>query len=93
MAGTRGGVLRTLPSGRDLALILGVGVAGTAFGSLLYIYAVTTAGAARTVILNSTSPLMALPLSMLLLGERPTQRIGLGTALCLAGTLIVVVGS
>ena len=42
------------------------------------------------MILNSTSPLMVVPLSMLFLGERPTPRVGLGTVFCLAGTMIVV---
>ena len=76
--------------GRDLPLVIALGVVGTAVGSLLYIYAVAEAGAARAVILNSTSPLMVVPLSMFFLGERPTRLVGLGTACCLVGTLIVV---
>ncbi|MFA7248474.1 MAG: DMT family transporter [Dehalococcoidia bacterium] len=89
---TRGTVLRRLPSPRDFPLLLAIGIGGTAVGSLLYIYAVATAGAARAVILNSTSPLMVVPLSMIFLGERPTMRVGVGTLFCLAGTLIVVRG-
>lgn len=87
---TRGEVLRRLPTARDLPLVIALGVVGTSIGSLLYIYAVAETGAARAVILNSTSPLMVVPLSMYFLGERPTRLIGLGTAFCLAGTLIVV---
>ena len=89
-AATRGAILRRLPSPRDWPLVIAIGIGGTAVGSLLYIYAVADAGAARAVILNSTSPLMVVPLSMLFLGERPTARVGLGTICCLAGTLIVV---
>lgn len=87
---TRGEVLRRLPTARDLPLVIALGVVGTAVGSLLYIYAVAEAGAARAVILNSTSPLMVVPLSMFFLGERPTRLVALGTAFCLVGTLIVV---
>ena len=75
-----------------MPLILAIGIFGTALGGLAYVYAVAEAGAARAVILNATSPLMVVPLSMFFLGERPTARVGWGTAVCLAGTLIVVAG-
>lgn len=87
---SRGAVVRRLPSKADLPLMLAMGLGGTAIGSVLYIYGVTEAGAARAVILNSTSPLMVVPLSMYLLGERPTRLIGIGTALCVLGTLVLV---
>ncbi len=87
---TRGAILRQLPRGSDLALILTVGVLGTGMGSVLYIFSVAEAGAARAVVLNSISPLIALPLSMLVLREQPTGRIGIGTLICVAGTLIVL---
>ena len=45
---------------------------------------------ARTAVLSATSPLMALPLSIIFLGEKLTRRIGLGTALCVVGILLVV---
>ncbi|RLT38116.1 MAG: EamA family transporter [Chloroflexi bacterium] len=89
-AATRGAVFGRLPRGRDLALICAVGVVGTGMGSVLYIFSVAEAGAARAVILNSISPLLALPLSMFVLRERPTGRIGIGTLLCVAGTLAVL---
>lgn len=89
-AATRGAVFGRLPRGRDLALICAVGVVGTGMGSVLYIFSVAEAGAARAVILNSISPLLALPLSMSALRERPTGRIGIGTLLCVAGTLAVL---
>ena len=90
MIGPRGEVLRRLPSRADMPLVAAVGILGTAFGGLCYIYAVTEAGAARTVILNSTSPLMVVPLAMVFLGERPTMRIAVGIVFSLVGTLIVV---
>jgi len=90
MVSSRGEVLRHLPSRADLPLVLGLGVLGTAVGSLLYIFAITEAGVARSTILNSTSPLMVVPLAMYFLGERPTALTAIGTAVCLAGTLLVV---
>lgn len=75
---------------KQIAGIAAAGLAGTAFGSLLYVYAVMEAGAARTAILSATSPLMALPLSILFLKERFTRRIGAGTLLCVAGIALVV---
>ena len=75
------------------ATILGIaaaGLIGTAFGSLMYVYAVGEAGAARTAVLSATAPLMGLPLSMLFLRERFTRRIALGTLFCVAGILAVV---
>ncbi|TAJ16465.1 MAG: DMT family transporter [Dehalococcoidia bacterium] len=88
--GTRGTILRRLPRGRDLALIGALGILGTGMGSVLYIFAVAEAGVARATVLNSTSPLLALPLSMLILRERPTGRIGIGTVFCVAGTATVL---
>ena len=70
--------------------IVAAGVVGTAFGSLMYVYAVVTAGAAKTAVLSATSPLLAMPLSIIFLKERFTRRIGIGTVLCVAGIVLVV---
>lgn len=75
---------------RHLAAIAASGLAGTAFGSLMYVYAVIEAGAARTAVLSATAPLMALPLSIIFLEEQLNRRIALGTALCVAGIVLVV---
>ncbi len=72
--------------------ILAAGMIGTGFGSLLYVYSVLEAGAAQAAVLSATSPLMALPLSILFLGERLTRRIGTGTLVCVAGIIVVVTG-
>jgi drug/metabolite transporter (DMT)-like permease len=90
IASTRGRALKRLPRGRDLALILSVGVLGTAVGSWLYTFAVGEAGAARTVLLNSTSPIMTLPLSIFVLREPATLRTAVGTVLCLTGTALLL---
>lgn len=76
----------------QIAAIAAAGLIGTAFGSLLYVYSVTELGAARAAVFSSTSPLMALPLSIIFLKERMTRRIGVGTVLCVAGVVLLVVG-
>ncbi len=70
--------------------IAAAGLIGTGFGSLMYVYAVESAGAARTAVLSATAPLMGLPLSIIFLGERFTGRVAAGTTLCVAGILFVV---
>lgn len=75
---------------RNIGAIVLTGIVGTAFGSLMYVYAVGEAGAARTTILSSVSPLMALPLSVFFLGERLTPRVVAGTLACVLGILFVV---
>jgi len=75
---------------RHIGAIAIAGLAGTAFGSLLYVYAVGAAGAARTAILNATAPVMGMPLSVLFLGEKLTWRVAIGTAVCVAGVVLVV---
>lgn len=70
--------------------IIGIaGLVGTGIGTLFFIMAVQMAGAGRTAVLTSTSPLMALPFSMLWLQERPTRWALAGTALTVAGIALV----
>ncbi len=67
-----------------------LGLVGTLFGSLLYVYAIGEAGAARTTILNASSPMLALPLSVLFLKEKVSRRTIGGTALSVAGIVLVI---
>ena len=87
----RPALVRPFKNRGHITAIIVAGVIGTGFGSLMYVYAVVHAGAARTAVLSATSPLLALPLSMIFLGERFTTRIGAGTALCVAGIVLVVI--
>lgn len=90
--------LATAP--RDLAtplrsrhLVLGlaaVAIVGTLFGSLLYVYAVGEAGPGKASILNACAPLLALPLSVLVLKEPFTKLVAAGTVVCVAGIVMVV---
>lgn len=86
----RPALLRPFKDPRHIWAIVLAGIVGTGFGSLMYVYAVVHAGAARTAILSATAPLLALPLSIMFLGERFTGRIGVGTVLCVVGIGLVV---
>ena len=60
-------------------------------GSLLYVYALLEAGAARSAVLSASSPLFAIPLAVLFLGEALTSRVLAGTVFCALGIVFVVV--
>jgi drug/metabolite transporter (DMT)-like permease len=66
------------------------GLIGTGIGSMLYVYGVLEAGAARASVLSATAPLMGLPLSILILKEKPDLKVGVGTLLCVVGIILVV---
>ncbi len=70
-------------------IMLAASVIGTGMGSLFFVYAIQMAGAGRTAVLTSISPLLALPFSMLWLRERPTRWTLTGTILTTAGVVLV----
>ncbi|MEP6872044.1 MAG: DMT family transporter [Anaerolineaceae bacterium] len=90
-ASQRPALARPFGDRRHIGAIIVAGVVGTGLGSLMFVYAVVHAGAARTAVLSATAPLLAVPLSMIFLGERFTVRIGTGTALCVVGIVLVVI--
>lgn len=67
------------------------GVIGAGVGSLLFIVAVQEIGAGETAVLSSLSPLFALPLAAIFLGERVTPWLLLGTVVALAGIILLSV--
>ena len=79
-----------LRSRRDVLTIAGAGVTGISIASLLFVYALFEAGAARTSVLTASSPLFAMPLAVAFLGERVTRYVLVGTTLSVAGIIIVV---
>ncbi|MBI2886584.1 MAG: DMT family transporter [Chloroflexi bacterium] len=68
-----------------LAGMLGIGV-----GSIFFLYAIQEAGAAKTAVLSSTSPLFAAVLAVAFLGERVSGALALGTLLSVVGVWLVV---
>ncbi|MBI4297469.1 MAG: DMT family transporter [Chloroflexi bacterium] len=73
-----------------LAIMAAVGFVGFGLGSFSFTYAVGHAGAAKTAILISTTPLFALPMSLLILKEKITARLVTGTVLSILGIILVV---
>ncbi|MCA1667934.1 MAG: DMT family transporter [Thermomicrobia bacterium] len=75
---------------RTFLFLVFIGIFGTGLASITYLGALKIAGAGKTAVLGATAPLFALPLSMLLLGERPGLRAVLGTLLTVLGIALVV---
>jgi uncharacterized membrane protein len=85
---------KTLPQLRELTrrewliLIVG-GLIGWGLGSLLFVATVALLGPTRAAILTSTSPLFALPMSVIMLKEKLKPVVLAGTALTVAGVILV----
>ena len=58
--------------------------------STLYVESIKQVGVALTSTIGATAPLYAAPLSALLLRERPTPLIAVGTLLAVAGVILVI---
>ncbi|GBD23910.1 hypothetical protein HRbin29_01583 [bacterium HR29] len=91
VAADRNGAGQLVGNWRLLVGAATAGLVGTGVGSLLYILALQDAGAARTAVLSSTSPVWGLPLAILVLGERATPARLAGTALAVGGAMAVAV--
>ena len=74
---------------RSWAIIIAASLIGTGLATLLFIMAIQMTGAGRTAILTSSSPVMALPFSILWLHERPTRWTLTGTLLTVLGIALV----
>jgi drug/metabolite transporter (DMT)-like permease len=74
---------------KSWAVILVASLVGTGLGTMLWVIAIQTAGAGRTAVLTATSPLMAVPFSMLWLKEHPTRWTLTGTLLTTVGIALV----
>ena len=66
------------------------GVIGWGLGSLLFVLSIALLGPARAAILTSSSPLFALPLSALFLGEKLNAAVLIGTAVTIVGVILVL---
>jgi drug/metabolite transporter (DMT)-like permease len=61
----------------------------TAIGSILFVAGVRHAGVAVATVLSSTSPMFAIPLGLLFLGERVSSGAIVGTLLTVAGIAVL----
>ncbi len=75
---------------RTLAMIEIAGILDQVIGSVLYFLSIKLAGATEATILACTSPLFALPLSIIFLREKLTWRKGLGALICVLGMYLLV---
>ena len=75
---------------RSVALVALAGLLGTGLGSILFIYAIETIGAAKTAFLTTSAPVFALPMGVLFLSEKITPRVLLGTVITIAGIWLVL---
>ena len=73
-----------------LPALIVLGVLSTGVGSLLWVWSVQFAGAARAALFNTISPLMGVPLSVIFLRERVTWRVGLGSVMAVAGVWLIL---
>ncbi len=79
------------PTKRATKIIILAGFFGMTMGSLLYTYAVKLVGASIAALMGSTSPLFAVPISILLLKEQFTKRSIMGVLLTVIGVALVVI--
>ena len=78
------------PGRRSLIILALAGIVGIGLGGLLFLVGIKYAKPARTAILSATAPLFGMPLSVLILRERVTLRMVVGTILCVLGIWFVI---
>jgi drug/metabolite transporter (DMT)-like permease len=74
--------------GRALVAIVVTGLTGVAT-TALFLQSVALAGAGRAAVITATSPLFAVPFSMLFLGERGSGRVAAGTLCSFLGVVLL----
>ncbi len=75
---------------RELPRLIALGVYSSGLGGLFFVASVGLIGAARAALVNSAAPLIGVVLSWLVLHERMTRRVWVGTALALVGVWLVL---
>ncbi len=78
------------PTRRATKIIILAGFFGTTIATLLYTYVVKLIGASVAALLGSTSPLFAVPISILILKESFSRKSLLGVLLTVFGVALVV---
>jgi drug/metabolite transporter (DMT)-like permease len=80
------------PTWHVTRIILVGAFAGTAVGSLLYVFAVKLVGATLVTVMTSLSPLFALAISIVYMKEGVSRKAGIGIILSILGVIFAVVG-
>jgi drug/metabolite transporter (DMT)-like permease len=75
--------------GSALRAIILTGIS-TVAATALFLESVALAGAGRAAVLTATSPLFAVPFSILFLGERGSWRVVVGTLCSVIGVVLLV---
>ena len=79
-----------LPTRRATKIVIAAGFFGMTLGSLLYTYTVKLIGAPISALLGSTSPLFAVPISVIFLKERFSLLSILGALFTVIGVMLVI---
>ena len=74
--------------GFPLLLIASTGLLNV-LATVLFLASIDSAGAARAAVLTATAPVFAVPLAIVVLRERATWQLGLGTACSVAGVAVL----
>ncbi|MHA2379646.1 MAG: DMT family transporter [Candidatus Thorarchaeota archaeon] len=80
-----------MPKPRAAKIVAVTGLFGMAIGSLLYVWMIKLIGAAMGSVIGSTSPLFALPISVLYLKEKLSVLAAIGVLATVIGVMLVVV--
>lgn len=74
---------------RSFSTLALAGVIGGGLGTLFFVFAIQELGAGKTAVLSSVSPVIALPLAAIFLGERITIWLVAGTLLAVLGIILI----
>lgn len=77
-------------SWKGVVLILTAGVIGNTVGSFLYFFSLAYTVASTTAAITAAAPLVATPLSVLLLNEKVTWLLAVGTLLTIGGIWLII---
>jgi len=75
---------------KGILLILLAGIIGNTFGSLFYLFSLSYTEASTTAAITAASPLIASPLSILLLKEKTSLVLFMGTLLTISGIWLII---
>jgi drug/metabolite transporter, DME family len=75
---------------RSMLMAAAAGILTYGVAAVGYVSAIQSIGAARTVLITTTSPILVLPFSILLLKERPSATNAAGIFTCVLGILFIV---